>query len=81
MSSPLYASSVICPSGFAHRLTPKESDPLALRRGVYDAVESCRLWLDVEDAGESLDGDTLLDPDWSDSTRVSTRRLLSLRSG
>jgi hypothetical protein len=22
-------------------LTPNESDPLALRRGVYDAVESC----------------------------------------
>jgi hypothetical protein len=40
-------------------------------------VESCRLWLEVEEAGESLEGDTLLDPDCSDSTRVSTWRVLS----
>ena len=49
-----------------NRLTPNDSDPLALRRGVYDAVEFCRLWSDVDEAGESLvadDGDTLLDAD------------------
>jgi hypothetical protein len=33
--------------------------------------------VDVDDAGESLDGDTLLDPDWSDSMWVSTRRVLN----
>lgn len=50
------------------QLTPNESDPLALRKGVYDAVDSCRLWLDVDEAGDSLVvpvGDTLLDAGWS----------------
>jgi hypothetical protein len=60
--------------------TPNESDPLALRKGVYDAVESCRLWFDVDEAGDSLvvpDGDTLLDTGcWGSATRVSIRRVL-----
>lgn len=48
---------------------------------MYDAVESCRLWFDVDEAGESLvvpDGETLLDADCRVSaTRVSTRRVLT----
>jgi hypothetical protein len=66
-------------SSVDHRLTPNESDPLALRRGVYDAVESCRLWLDVDEAGESLDGDTLLDSDWNGSAPCVSRRIVLSR--